>query len=177
MQLAPSQATNATLRLLADEEGRAEAQPRVRVANAANSTGEEFSVQWAFAEQGAATGDPLPIYVPAGQSRVIRLPRPKGAEAADRIVLHGDDAEFDNVHYAVAPRVEEIQAAYLGGESADDPQGLRYYLQLALADSPLRKIEVRTVRAGEPLELATDPRPKLVVATESAGAAGRNADR
>ncbi len=165
--LAPSQATNATLRLLADEEGRAEAQPRVRMANAANSTGEEFSVQWAFAEQGAATGDPLPIYVPAGQSRVIRLPRPKGAEAADRIVLHGDDAEFDNVHYAVAPRIEEIQAAYLGGESADDPQGLRYYLQLALADSPLRKIEVRTVRAGEPLELATDPRPKLVVATEA----------
>lgn len=165
--LAPSQSTNAALRLLADEEGREEAEPRVRVANAANSTGEEFFVQWALEEPGAAGGDALPIYVPAGQSRVIRLPRPQGAEAADRIVLHGDDAEFDNVHYAVAPRIEEIQAAYLGGESADDPQGLRYYLQLALADSPLRKIEVRTVRAGEPLELSGEERPKLVVATET----------
>lgn len=164
--VAPSQATNATLRLLADEAGRAEAQPRVRVANAANSTGEEFSVEWALAEQGAAAGDALPIYVPAGQSRVIRLPRPKGAEAADRIVLHGDDAEFDNVHYAGAPRIEEVQAVYLGGESADDPQGLRYYLQLALADAPLRKIELRAVGAGKPLELSGEQRPKLVVATE-----------
>lgn len=165
--LAPGQTTNASVRLLADEEGAAEAESRVRVANAANSAGEEFFVHWTEHEQSSTEDTLVPVYVPAGQSRVIRLTRPRSAAAADSLVLRGDDAEFDNVHFVVAPRVEQVAVVYVGSATADDPQGLRYYLQLAFADAPLRKIELRSVAANEPLILAGDTRPKLVIAAEA----------
>jgi hypothetical protein len=173
-RLSPERPTNATAQLLLDERQPEGEAPRVRVTNAANSTGEEFVVRWANGDKRpsgeAAASAAHPIYVPVGQSRVVRLERPAAAQAADRIVLGGDDAEFDNVHYVVPPRAEAVQLAYVGDEAADDPQALRYYLELALADDPLRKVEVQSHAADQPLALAAGARPKLVVVAQSIAA-------
>jgi hypothetical protein len=169
-RLSPERPTNATAQLLLDETQPDGEAPRVRVANAANSTGEEFTIRWASGEQQPSAEAAVPTYVPVGQSRVVRLERPSAAQSADRIVLGGDDAEFDNIYYVVPPRVEEIKLAYVGDEAADDQQALRYYLEIALADDPLRKVEVQAHAADRPLAFAAEERPKLIVVAQAVAA-------
>ncbi|HEV3021129.1 MAG TPA: BatA domain-containing protein, partial [Pirellulales bacterium] len=116
--LAAKRPTNATIRLLADDQSTEAAEPRVRVANAADSTGEEFFISWqgSSGKAAASDGGALATYVPAGQSRVIRLPRPPGEAAADRVVLKGDEAEFDNTYYVVPPVAHVITVDWIGDE-------------------------------------------------------------
>jgi len=183
--LSPSLSTNAAAWLLVDEESSELESPRIRVTNAADSTGEEFFLAWSHGKR-APPGDnrvddaglaaAIATHVPAGQSRVVRLPRPAGDVLADRIVLGGDEAEFDNVYHVVPPRPRHMALAYLGAEVADDPQGLLYYLQLAVADDPLRKIELETLTGDEAL-LLSDKRPQLVVVTDVVGEPIRQALR
>ncbi|MFN0056074.1 MAG: BatA domain-containing protein [Planctomycetales bacterium] len=138
-QLRGAPATNARGQLLIDEEGEGPQEVRVRVINAADSTGEQFSLHWA---RGTATVDEgTPVYVPAGESRVVRFPRSAGARDADRIVLRGDDAEFDNIYYTVPPDQRPVRVAFAGREREDDPSGLLYYLKLALDSDPWRTVE------------------------------------
>jgi len=166
-QLLPKKATNAALQLLVDEERPNAEAARVRVTNAADSTGEEFFIHWANDSKSSTADAMVPAYVPPGQSRVFRLARPDDKLAADRFVLVGDDAEFDNVYYVVPQREEEIAMAYVGPDAAEDRRGPRYYLELALAGDPLRKVEIRQQAADRPLPDAADKRPKLVVVVQA----------
>lgn len=170
--LSPRQPSNASPRLLAEEAGAASDAPRVRVTNAADSTAEQFTLRWAAGDEQTTLGEAAAVYVPPGQSRVVRLPRPD-AQPADRIVLAGDDAEFDNIYYAAPPRRQQVRLAYLGRDGADDPQGLRYYLELALADDPLRKIRMTAPGDDEPLFPTADDRPQLIVVSRPVSAARR----
>jgi hypothetical protein len=168
--------TNGAVQLLADDEQAGE--PRVRVINAANSTGDQFVLAWQSGKKAVATegGAPLATYVPPGQSRVIRLPRPAGEAVADRIVLKGDDAEFDNTFYVVPPVAQQIAVDWIGDEPADDAASPRYYFELAVAEDPLRKIEVLTRKADERWSAAAK-RPGLVVVTSAVSTESRDSLR
>jgi hypothetical protein len=74
-------------------------------------------------------------------------------------MLLGDDAEFDNVYYVVPRREERIALAYVGPDAAEDRRGPRYYLELALAGDPLRKVEIRPQAADQPLPEAPKSGP------------------
>jgi hypothetical protein len=161
--LSPEQPTNAAARLLTDDEQAPASEPRLRVTNAANSSNEQFFVGWAQSAT-EATQEPIATYVPAGQSRVVRLPRPAGEKSSDRIVLRGDDADFDNTYYVVPPRPQEVQVAWLGDEAAEDSTTLRYYFGLAVADDPLRNVLVQTAEATS---LAAAGPQAIVVATKT----------
>lgn len=165
--LAPRGTTNATLQLLASDEAEKEAEPRVRVANASDSTHDQFFIRWYDPQRAASTAGEVAVYVPPGQSRVVRLPRPAGNLFADRFVLRGDDHDFDNTYYVVPPRQQAIALAYLGDDAADDPQGWQYYLRLATANDPLRQVAIE-VLAKENANLAAIPAPpQLAVATKT----------
>lgn len=153
--------TNASVQLLTQREEAEDAEPRVRVANAADSAGDQFFVNWAVKE-GAQTKE-VAVYVPPGESRVVRLPRNESSLQSDRIVLRGDDQDFDNNFYVVPPRKQELDLFYLGSDAADDPEGLRYYLQLACQGDPLRQVTLREWTAEDPSPGKQDPR--LFVAT------------
>ena len=56
---------------------------RVRVVNNPGSEREKFELHW-IDEKGAAAGKPIDVYVPPGESRVVRVPRPAGEFAARR---------------------------------------------------------------------------------------------
>jgi hypothetical protein len=157
-----TQTTNAQARVLPNEEDLEDADPRVRVVSAADSTSDQFSVQWGTAEKSAAE---TAIYVPPGQSRVVRLPRGESALAADRITLRGDDHEFDNTFYVVPPRKEVVDLLYVGDDEPADAQGVQYYLRLAVADDPLR--EVRIVSYDPELGM---PAARLIVASRALAA-------
>jgi hypothetical protein len=190
-QITAPAGTNATLRILASEEGSAEKEVRVRVTNNGESVGDQFRLKW----DGGSTADDdkdlavyvpagqskivcvprgnpsadddkdLAVYVPAGQSKIVCVPRGNPSAEADRLVLSGDDESFDNYYFAV-PRVrEEVTIGYIGSDAPDDPEGLRYYLELALADTFQRDVTFLGLPADKPLD--SDQQPDLLVVTQS----------
>ena len=186
--------TNAHAHALPSEDGDTSTDVRVRVVNAADSRSDQFFVAWvsgeALAAGAAKTSSPaasavplkttggltpparqgqggeVAVYVPAGQSRVIRLPRGVENLQADRIVLRGDDHDFDNTFFVVPPRKLEATLLYSGKDAAEDPEGLQLYLQLAVANEPLRQVEIRMLDDAKELALPPELAPKMVVVSQ-----------
>lgn len=133
--------SNATVSLL-DSGDEADADFRVRVANAASASEGQFAVSWT-ADNGQ-TGKPLDFYVPPGTSRVLKLARDK-ALRAESFRLSGDTAEFDNQFFLVPPQQQQLEIGYLGGEDVDDPDRPLFYLQRSLIETPSRKVTIRSL--------------------------------
>jgi hypothetical protein len=168
--LSAKRTTNAAAQLLKNEEDSPLADARVRIVNAANSKDEQFYVAWSGQGAKSLSSNETAAYVPAGQGRVVKLPRPEESFAADRIVLRGDDDEFDNAFYVVPPPKQQATIVYFGDEAAKDRQGQRYYVEIATSDDPLRQVRIQTATANEDPQLLTiQPTPKLaIVATKLA---------
>ncbi len=169
--------TNAHAQLLPAEEGHELADVRVRVVNASDSRGNQFTIEWSSLvvppSGGTVSDDRLkaelrtPVYVPAGQSRVIRLPRGTDDLQANCIVLRGDDHDFDNTFHVVPPRKLEATLLYAGRDAADDPNGLQLYLRLAMANDPLRQVEIRPLENVKSLATPADLAPQIVVVSQT----------
>lgn len=149
--LALKKTTNANARLLISRDEDSE--PRVRVVNAANSSGDQFFVSWFDARKNASPKETA-IYVPPGESRVLRLPRSEDNLQSDRVVLRGDDQDFDNTFYVTPPRKQEVTLVYAGDDAVDDAQGMQYYLRLACSGDPLRQVTVREVPKDKSFDFA-----------------------
>lgn len=118
---------------------------RVRVANQPGAAGEQFTLTWANADGPIAGVEPQKTYAPAARSQVVGLTWPSpaaGKPAADRLLLGGDSAPFDNALYVVPPKQEFVRALFLGDDAADDVGGLRYYLLGASAETSLRRVDL-----------------------------------
>jgi hypothetical protein len=163
----PKQASNASVQWVkqtAEEAETSDGRVRVRVSNQPDSTREQFSLAWANDRGPVAGIEPVKVYVAPGRSQMVRVAWPKlGMPKVDRLVLTGDDCDFDNTLYVVPPRVESLRVVYVGDDAADDVKGLRYYLQSALADTPQRKVEMISRPAGEAITDADLLGARLVV--------------
>ena len=158
---------NATLRLLSDEASLASGEDvRVRVTNSTAANSDQFFLQWAGVGD-ARQGEEVALYVPAGQSRVIRLPLPSETQRVDRIVLRGDRHPFDNQFFTVPVEQQQVDVVYIGSDSADDADGAFFYLQIALEETPQCKVNLQAKSSNQPLALAGDAVPQLVVACEA----------
>jgi hypothetical protein len=176
IRLSAPEGTNASLKLIAGPVAgdAAPAQPagaglpgeRVRIANQAGAVREQFSFAWAGP---GGAGEAASAYVPQGQSRTVRAPA--RGPASDRLVLTGDDQDFDNVWYAVPPDREPVLIQYLGADQATDSGGLLYYIERAFAGGGARPARVVSRAPGTPWRLDEKPVPRLVVVTEAVAAA------
>lgn len=154
--------SNARARIVSDVEGAPQDDaPRVRVRNAGNSPAEQFNVVWANSD--GKTSQPVFFYVPAGQSRVLRMPGSSGVPNADRLTLSGDDSDFDNNWFVVPQRQETIRIVYLGSDAPDNPEGLRYFLDIAFEESPARKFAIESVPPDAQWQLLENDLPRLVI--------------
>ncbi|MCH5372935.1 MAG: BatA domain-containing protein [Planctomycetes bacterium] len=137
--------TNAGLQTLDAAEGQADAdgKVRLRVVNDADSATEQFRVQPIDDDSSPSSADQ--IYVPAGQTRVVRVPAPKDPEQGAVYRIVGDAHDFDNTAY-LAPRLRQRSVVvYVGNDSTEDPEGLSYYLNLALTDTREREFDFITI--------------------------------
>lgn len=159
----PDDATSSDDRAAGGRAGAAEV--RVRVANSDDAAVEQFQLVWLDA-QNQPVGKAAPVYVPPGQSRIVRLRRPEASDDL-RLALRGDAHPFDNTLYLAPPRQEEISIVYLGEDAADDPQGTRYYLERAFPSTPHIRVQVTTPQAHEPLVSPAAAPPRLVAATQA----------
>ncbi len=107
---------------------------RLRVTNAAESNGEQFQLTWS----GAA--EKLDAYVPPGQSRIIRAPKPPTGATA--LVLTGDDTDFDNTLHLLPPQPVRMPVLFLGADGEDDPRGSLYYLRRAFPATRRQRVEI-----------------------------------
>lgn len=159
--------TNASARLLpSDEEADDAAAVRVRVANAVDSQFDQFRISWDGGAPRAGASADVAVYVPPGQSRVVRLPRPPEASPADRILLRGDDHDFDNTFYVVPRRRQKATILYLGADSADSVEGLLYFFRLAVDNDPGREIELQPVPADK-LVIPREGAPQIVIVSRA----------
>jgi hypothetical protein len=160
--------SNAGLQMLADspeaETADAVRSRRVRVVNNPGSNREKFELAW-IDDKGVASGKPIDVYVPPGESRVVRVPRPAGDAPRQELRLKGDTQGFDNsLYFADQPR-EEIAVEYIGADRGDDPQGLLYYLHRVFGDSSDRQIRILFHSPSETIDLNAKHPPRLVILT------------
>jgi hypothetical protein len=171
----PRRSGNASLHLLTDAQPTTPRTPGVqlRLVNDPQSAKDQFQVGWVRAEGTGFVGEPLEVYVPAGQSRTLLLPSPAAGAAADRIRLVGDEEDFDNTVFVSPPRAAVVEVLYLGAEREDDPRQPLYYLQRAFQETPRQVVRVNAPRAEEPLLETAVSGADLVVVTDATAVLGR----
>lgn len=147
--------------------------PRVRISNSAESATEQFQVGWISGKEEEFIGGAVEAYVPPGQSRVARLPKPPEGVADARLWLAGDGEAFDNTAWRVAAKAQEIPVIYLGGESESDLQEPLFYLKRAFLETKQEKIEIVARPAATPVMQVDLDRSQLVILTR--GLAGNEA--
>ncbi len=136
---------------------------RVRVSNDATSRRESFGLTWDDDK-----APPIPVYVPPGESRVVRVPRPSGAPSRQSLRLQGDTQEFDNVLFLASEAKESATVLYVGRDAADDPAGLSYYLNRVFEDTPRRIVKVESRAPDAPLTIEPGRSvPLIVLAAET----------
>ncbi|MBC8875305.1 MAG: BatA domain-containing protein [Planctomycetes bacterium] len=122
---------------------------RVRVTNDRESDVDQFRLRW-LDEFGHPVDDqPVNSHVPPGESRIVRLPRPVVSPLMTGIILSGDGNDFDNTLFLTPMRQQTFHVMYVGNDASDDPDGLRYYLERALPNTPRSKA---TLSANSPNE-------------------------
>ncbi|PYK98697.1 MAG: hypothetical protein DME19_11475 [Verrucomicrobia bacterium] len=123
--------TNAGMQWIVDADDSAQpgAEPgaRVRVSNSGDAKREQFQLRWDRVT-GAAS---LDVYVPPGQSRIVPAPTLPDVATGERLLLSGDDDDFDDTIYRVQPKPEQINILFLGDDSEKDPNQLLYYVKRA----------------------------------------------
>jgi hypothetical protein len=120
---------------------------RLRVTNAVDAKREQFQLRWKA--DGAAPQPPLDVYVPAGQSRIVRAPSPPAGATA--LTLSGDDTNFDNTLYVVPPRPAQFPILFIGPDADDDPHGSLYYLRRAFPHTAHQSIQIIAHRGSDPV--------------------------
>src|SRR6185436_16413559 len=78
--------------------------------------------------------------VPAGQSRVVKMSDPPAK--ANHIRLIGDEYSFDNEFYFAPIVKQELRVGFFGNDKADDPRGLRYFLERVWSETTRRKVTI-----------------------------------
>jgi hypothetical protein len=145
---------NASLQLVSDSDDsepvKAATSARIRISNSAGSKREQFKVGWAQAEGASFVGQPLAVYVPAGQSRVVALPTP-ATRASDRISLQGDDEPFDNLVFAKTSGALRLNVAYLGTDDPANPKQPLYFLKRAFQETRRETVNVQAFSPNDAL--------------------------
>lgn len=168
----PDDPSNASLQVLTvDDEFDDTNELRVRITNSTGSQLEQFHVHWAGQQQ---ADDAVPIYVPAGQSRVVRVARPDAELPSDHLVLEGDREPFDNNFYLVPLEQDEVDVMYVGIDDPKSADALPYYLDLAFSETRERKINI-FIEAPDQLTFSSrENLPQLVVVNAALAADGFN---
>ena len=165
--VAPASPTNAGLHLAppgdAADQAEQREELRLRLTNSRESTQQQFKLQWQTASGEPIDAEPLDVYVPPGETRVVRVPRPQEKSTVGGLVLTGDDHPFDNRLHLVPTQQESISLAYIGSDRPDDPAGLRYYLERAFPETVRRVIQWSAFVPEQPLPADALTAVRLVV--------------
>lgn len=135
---------------------------RIRVSNSGTARREQFQLRW----DGVAGGAPVDVYVPPGQSRVVPAPKLPPGVSGERLLLTGDDDDFDNTVYVVQPKAEQVNVLFVGDESEKDPAQPLFYLKHAFQQTRSQIVAIKAQPASLALSPADLAGARLLVATD-----------
>jgi hypothetical protein len=163
--LKPKRIGNASIQLITESEGSSAVIDgiRVRVNNTADSKREQFKIGWANADGRSFAGPAVEVYVPPGQSRIVIVPMPGTAAKPNRIILQGDEAEFDNVAFTVQIEKSRMSVLYFGREGPTESKQPLYFLQRAFQETQHQSVDLRVLAPGSPVSLPELERASLIV--------------
>ena len=156
--------SNAGISLAEDSAPAAGNELGVRVRNSRDSQQEQFTLQWEDHMGPVADVEPVRVYTPSGESRVVRVPLPRAD--ADRLVLTGDDHGFDNMLFTVPTKQAQLSLIYVGNDEAGQT-GLRYYVERAFPETPHRKVQLTAYAPDEPISGDALEASNMVIVTGS----------
>jgi hypothetical protein len=169
-QLKAKRPTNAGLHSILDHDdvdrAAVDSEIKVRVSNVSTSSREQFQIGWRRPGEKTFAGTPADAYVPPGQSRVVTAPKPPTGLAPEQLLLTGDDDEFDNAAFLVAPEPEEVSIFFLGGDPQDDPKQVLYFLQRAFQETRRQALRVVVRPGGAPLLPNDGKAPPLFIVSD-----------
>jgi Aerotolerance regulator N-terminal/von Willebrand factor type A domain len=142
-------------------------QSRIVTLPAPSTQGAAFSSPGEQLTPAAATSPGL--HAPGGSSvsapgAGLTPPSPYGV--ADRIILRGDDEDFDNTVYAVPPEITRLSVLYLGGDSGKDPRQPLYFLERAFQDTRRQEVQIVARAPGAPVPPAEPDDATLIIVTD-----------
>ena len=105
--------------------------PSVRITNSPDAAVERFGLSWAGEDQAETSDRTTEVYVPAGHSVVVRAPQRTDNSAPGKLVLTGDDHDFDNTLYTAPRLTHQVNILFIGSDNAGDSEGMLYYVQRA----------------------------------------------
>ena len=139
-------ATNASLQLVTSRDSLAPAReddlPDIRITNSPDATTDRFQLRWADDVAGPpSAGTPstpegrgatsIDVYVAAGHSTVVHAPARPNRQAGAKLLLTGDDQDFDNTLYVMPELRRQVNVLYAGSDDPNDTGGMLYYLRQA----------------------------------------------
>ncbi len=141
--------------------------PTIRMTNTLEATVEQFQLRWTDEPTEPASSRTIDVYVPAGRSFVVKVPTPRDPSTTHRLVLAGDDHDFDNTLY-IAPRLQQhIDILYVGSDEPDDPKNMLYYVRQAFGATNNLNARVTSHKGNEALVPDEVAAAHLIVVTEA----------
>jgi hypothetical protein len=133
--IAAAGSTNAALQLIESRDHPARTAgdelPSVRITNSPDAAVERFGLSWAGEVPAGASDRKTEVYVPAGHSIVARIPQRTDDSAPGKLVLTGDNHDFDNALYIAPCLIHKVNILFIGSDISGDPEGMLYYVQRA----------------------------------------------
>jgi len=138
---------------------------RLRVTNAPEAKREQFPIRWKT--DAATTAAPLEAYVPAGQNRIVRAPKPPAGATA--LTLTGDDTDFDNTLFLLPPQAAHLPILFVGADADEDPRGSLYYLRRAFPKTVRQNVQITAHRTAEAIPAFQLQQAQLLVLGDAPG--------
>jgi hypothetical protein len=156
--------TNASLQWITGRDTLAlsgsDSQPGTRVTNSPDADRDRFQLRWSDSQQ-------TEVYVPAGQSIVVHAPAEPNQRAITKLVLAGDDLDFDNVLYVAPQPPRKIAILYVGNEDPNDTREMLYYLRRAFGTGGAAAASVTRRSGDEALSTADIEATQMIVVTDA----------
>jgi hypothetical protein len=127
--------TNSSLQLVTTRDPLAATQqtdaPSIRITNSADAAKNRFQLHWDGQTDANTPGERTDVYVPAGQSVVVQAPARPSSSTAARLILTGDDHDFDNTLYVAPPLEQQMNILYIGNDEPNDARAMLFYVRQA----------------------------------------------
>ena len=138
--------TNAALQLVTDRSGSIgsadDSLPGIRIINSSDATTERFKLKWADEVAAKTSSQGVDVYAPPGHSVVVRAPAREDQSEARKLILTGDDHDFDNTLFLAPYLQQQVNILYIGSDDPNDSKELLYYVQRAFGTTRALKPHV-----------------------------------
>jgi hypothetical protein len=138
--------TNAALQLVTDRSGSGnpddDSLPGIRIINSSDATTERFRLNWADKMVEKTSSQGIDVYAPTGHSVVVRAPAREDQSQARKLILTGDDHDFDNSLFLAPYLQQQVNILYIGSDDPNDSKEMLYYVQRAFGTTPAIKPNV-----------------------------------